>query len=311
MKKNKKSAVARRELSYDIGDTGKVYRKRSQITCPQDLRYPVCPFSVSDLTRWDGNWIRHVNYQHIAVEMVLDGAIKFIDGAREITVGAGEVFVIVPHSNVKIVNAAPGEARRKLAVLISGNAPGVICQSLGFLGDEWLRLREPREIERLIREIGEMIARKDMGRASDLAYSLLRCLAEEKRAGAHHEIPSEFQELIHFIDNRIASPLTVEDMAAFLNCSVSTLQRRFKKYYSVSPQSFLCNQRLELARSLLATTPVPVKEVAFQCGFCSHRYFGQAFRKRFCISPSQYRKKCGIKEDVENSALSGNTADRE
>lgn len=45
-----------------------------------------------------------------------------------------------------------------------------------------------------------------------------------------------------------------------------------------------------LAEQLLATTNLPVSEVARVSGYADHAYFSQQFRQRTCASPSSFRK---------------------
>ena len=52
---------------------------------------------------------------------------------------------------------------------------------------------------------------------------------------------------------------------------------------------YLLNLRLNHAAKLLATTDMPIMEVAIACGFEDSNYFSRAFNKNFHISPRAYR----------------------
>ena len=86
-------------------------------------------FSKTD-PPWRNRW-SFIMYQ-IALELILEGAIEYSEDGKKTIATAGTLFIIVPHSNVKIVNANNNQIRRKLELLICGNAPGCIIQTLGL-----------------------------------------------------------------------------------------------------------------------------------------------------------------------------------
>jgi AraC-like DNA-binding protein len=45
-----------------------------------------------------------------------------------------------------------------------------------------------------------------------------------------------------------------------------------------------------MAQKLLRKTSIPIKEIAYECGFTSVVYFNQRFKKLSGMSPGQYRK---------------------
>ena len=57
----------------------------------------------------------------------------------------------------------------------------------------------------------------------------------------------------------------------------------------VSPQEFLMNFRMERARGLLRYTDRPVGEIAEEVGYADSMSFSKAFKKRFHLTPSEFR----------------------
>lgn len=68
------------------------------------------------------------------------------------------------------------------------------------------------------------------------------------------------------------------------------VSRETRKYTGVSPSEYVLNLKLTRATDMLSSIGKPVTEVAFECGFENLSYFHRCFRKRFGISPLQYRK---------------------
>ena len=57
----------------------------------------------------------------------------------------------------------------------------------------------------------------------------------------------------------------------------------------ITPNDFLRSVRLKRAAQLLATTTLPITEVAMQTGFNTPRYFSTHFKNMFGVLPSEYR----------------------
>ena len=58
----------------------------------------------------------------------------------------------------------------------------------------------------------------------------------------------------------------------------------------ITPNNYLLNIRLSAAKTLLATTTMPLSEVAEKCGFHSQAYFSDCFLRHFHMSPRHFRE---------------------
>ncbi len=96
---------------------------------------------------------------------------------------------------------------------------------------------------------------------------------------------------------RIAELLTqaeedssVESIAKLCGLSTRQIRRVIQKEFGVSPIEFILTRRLLLAKQLLTDTSLPIIDIAFASGFSSLRRFNDAFKKRYRIPPSHFRK---------------------
>lgn len=89
---------------------------------------------------------------------------------------------------------------------------------------------------------------------------------------------------------RLREPLTLDDLAAHAQMSVRTFTRRFRAEVGTSPNQWLTLQRVDLARSLLETTDLPVETVAHEAGFGSAALLRQHMRAHIGVSPQAYRR---------------------
>lgn len=94
-----------------------------------------------------------------------------------------------------------------------------------------------------------------------------------------------------YVDDNIANPeANVDDMAASVAVSRSTLNRRMKSKMGISPAQLLIEARLQRAHALLASAQTfDIAELAEKCGYSDTQYFQRSFRKRFGHLPSEYK----------------------
>ena len=103
------------------------------------------------------------------------------------------------------------------------------------------------------------------------------------------------QSVVEFVEQHIDnSDLSVAELAAKLNVSKSGLNRKLKSLLGVAPKEFINKARMNRAVALLHHSDLPVKEIAYRCGFSDQNYFGKCFRAAMGVSPSEYRQKNGL-----------------
>jgi len=74
-----------------------------------------------------------------------------------------------------------------------------------------------------------------------------------------------------------------------LRMSKSSCSRNMKKLTGLTPTLFIREIRLQKALELLATTSLPIKEVAYSTGFGDPAFFSKVFKERFQMTPSDVR----------------------
>ena len=92
-----------------------------------------------------------------------------------------------------------------------------------------------------------------------------------------------------FLASCYAEPIRVATVARVAHLSPYHFQRMFKLAFHQTPMQFLQEQRLNAARRLLLTTQEDVTAICFAVGFESLGSFSWLFRKRFGLSPKQFR----------------------
>lgn len=85
---------------------------------------------------------------------------------------------------------------------------------------------------------------------------------------------------------------TVAEMSAVAELSQVRFHKLFKKETGKSPKVYLKDLRLELARKLLETGFTQIKQIVHQTGVTNDSHFTRDFKRKYGISPTEYRKQC-------------------
>ena len=128
---------------------------------------------------------------------------------------------------------------------------------------------------------------------------LLRALkkrsdSREKLAAADYDLKNtRFNKIETFFHEHYAEPITEEDLARELAVSRRQTSRIMRKHCGKSFQEKLEDIRMHYALRYLLQTELPVETVAQKLGYSTPSGFFVAFKKRFSMTPTQYRQKGG------------------
>ena len=98
------------------------------------------------------------------------------------------------------------------------------------------------------------------------------------------------QRVQALIESSLDRELCVNEMARFVDLSVSHLQHLFKKEMGQSPAHYMQSLRLERARELLESTSLSIKEIMIRIGTKDRSNFERRFKQVYKLTPVQYRK---------------------
>ena len=90
----------------------------------------------------------------------------------------------------------------------------------------------------------------------------------------------------------------VKKLASLIGLSPSQTLKKVRSETGKSVNQYIRELRLSKAASLLKETDITIAEIAYKVGFSSQSYFNKVFRKRYGITPGEY--KAQIENDPEN-----------
>lgn len=115
----------------------------------------------------------------------------------------------------------------------------------------------------------------------DHAYS-------QSNTGIHQdEVIVEAQD---WLRQHYAEDVRLSELAALMDVSTRTFNRRFKQAAGITASEYLLQQRVNSGKDLLRTTNLSIQEVAARSGFHDSSYFCARFKDSLGQTPLSYRR---------------------
>lgn len=97
--------------------------------------------------------------------------------------------------------------------------------------------------------------------------------------------------ILKYVENHYMDKITIEDIADEVGLSQSHFMKYFKNTMGTSFIEYLNEYRLTMASRLLISSESSILDIAAEVGYENLSYFNRTFKKRFEMTPREYRKK--------------------
>jgi AraC-like DNA-binding protein len=101
--------------------------------------------------------------------------------------------------------------------------------------------------------------------------------------------PGLMEQTIRWLEDHIAEPVRLDDIAAAMNRSKSTISHRIKQHSGLSFKQFCILKRIQRFERIVSTEPhISVHEAAARVGYDDPCYFSRIYKKVRLTVPSQF-----------------------
>ena len=195
---------------------------------------------------------------------------------------------IISHIPVIILTAKQNDDTKTNAITAGANA----------------YITKPFSSEHLMARIHQLLEEQRIFQRKMVVYNTV----ENKQAANNDEYEQhlvkkdvEFVHKIHEIieQNLNANDFNIDTIAETIGLSRSAFFRKLRSLTGLAPVDLVKEVRLSKAAGLIETTDNNITEIAYSVGFHDAGYFGKCFRKKYGMTPKEYRRersKEGIKE---------------
>ena len=238
--------------------------------------------------------------EEFIIHFVFSGKGFYSINGNTYPLSAGQMFVIYPGVSVTYGSDAT-DPWHYAWIGFNGIRADSILRQCGF-SPKKLILPSPLQPEIIMDCIDNILDCKALTFADDLrreAWMLMlfsrlidnRTMLRHKHSPESHNYGSNvYMELaVEHIKIYYKDGINVSDIAGHIGISRAYLNHVFQKELGISIQKFLIDYRMHKAANLLVSTNDTIKEISRAVGYEDQLAFSKAFKKKFEMSPKNYR----------------------
>lgn len=285
------------------------YTDSTIFRCLENLRETSLDLSLIHTGREEcerGHTYTGIREEYI-IHFILSGTGTYSAGGTTWHLSQGQMFLIYPGETISY-RADKTNPWTYAWIGFNGSRVSSILKHCGF-SHNTLVLPSPGE-RQFMEYIELMLIHKTLTICNDLrreAYLLLlfsslidhhSSLSHKGNTREYDYSTSVYVELaIDYIKSMYKTGINVSDIADKIGISRAYLNAAFHKELDMSISKFLMDFRMHRAANLLVSTNKSIKEISYQVGYSDQLAFSKAFKKKFEMSPRNYRNH---KEVIDN-----------
>lgn len=142
--------------------------------------------------------------------------------------------------------------------------------------------------EKIVGELGLPGIRQEII-LTGLALQTIGLLMRDGRPVVDHEAPDWLIAAREIAHERFAKGVGLPEVAREVGVHPAHLSRAFRTVFGVPFSDYLIQLRLTYARDALRNSNAKIAQIAADSGFSDHAHLTRAFRRRYEVSPSEFR----------------------
>jgi len=99
----------------------------------------------------------------------------------------------------------------------------------------------------------------------------------------------KLRSIEEYIDGHLEQNLSIEELASHVGISPSYFARSFRSSAGLTPHAYVMRRRLLRAEELLASTELPLTDIALETGFADQSHFSRRFHEMTGMPPRTFR----------------------
>lgn len=248
--------------------------------------------------------------EEIIIIKMLSGSITLIQQGRHIELQKMDVCVIPARCIHYFENNGPCElyyATASESMIISNNGVSIdyLNSMFGVDGPVVVRVKADTELgERMnsvILEMGELLEKKPPAYelfSISLIYKFFALIFSSVdqiqivELNTDERYSNSIHTLIKYINENYWRSITIKELCDKGAVSRTRCFQLFMQNLGCTPLEYVHDVRLKNASNLLSITSMSISDISQQCGFTDQSHLTKLFKKRFGVTPLQYRKNC-------------------
>lgn len=250
----------------------------------------LCATMLFEMHSLHGTHFRRIDSRIFSIEYVREGRLYVRQNSRGYLLEPGDLFLMLPENRNEYL-VGRGDYCVKSSIAISGLLLSSFLETSGLISKSVLEKVDATRMVELLAQFKELGSAEGAGGAlenSRLTYQLLHFLCHPERVSVASD---RILVVLEYMKQNFCRPLNIAQLSKIFGYSSPHLMRSFRNAYGISPYQMLMRLRMKHASSLLLDEPgLSIKEIAIRVGYARPLNFSSEFRRRYGMSPLQYRR---------------------
>lgn len=241
---------------------------------------------------------KNVLHKHEAAEILFikDGTANFVLNGQTFVVNRGDLLLINSNMEHGILSNVDNHIKGYSLTISKLHLDGLPKGSIIPLEESpLLKVQEHHiTLNKYIEDIHEEYQNNELG-SDEIISSLLKTLIIKilrimysTNSGQNTSISDKVKKYIIENFNR---DISLTELANVVFVNPYHLAHTFKDETGISPIQYLITHRIEVAKTMLLSTNLSIREIASNVGYPNANYFNLLFKKFTGYSPGKFRKK--------------------
>ena len=248
--------------------------------------------TIAGISYPDASYHIHRPKSHVmTIEYIIEGTGTVVFNGKEFHPEKGDVYIL-PQGFDHLYYSDPSNPWKKIWINVAGPLVDAIVSSYGIKNINLIKESGTLTyFERIVAICSDIFSKSEINeRAAIIFHELIAELSRlvTESSSKHSD---EVTVMKDYIDSHISENVSSEKLASLIYKSKSQAIRIFKNEMNTTPYDYLLERRFAQAKSLLQSTNLLVKEIAFRCGFTDEHYFSDIFKRKCGTTPREYRNR--------------------
>lgn len=244
----------------------------------------------------------------LVFSVITSGNACEIIGGQHVEHGAGSVNMgIMSRNNEHILQLAANSRFEKISIMMSESDFKMYNERYPIIFSRYVKHFESAKpyVGVVIDTSGKILeAARDLqnsvfSRSINPYYVeglIVECLVNYYYEQFHQPLPDNYTicrkifKARDLLTENFKNPPTLRELAAEVGTNECTLKKVFKQMFSMTAFDYLNDLRMNKAARYLADNTLQINEIANELGFSSQSHFCTAFRKKYGVTPKEYRE---------------------
>ena len=266
------------------------------------------PLRITQAESADGFPVHELHtHEFTELTIVYSGTATHVTCGGNYPLKAGDTFLIergrshgyLDQNHFKIINILFNELRMPLPLWDFGNTPFAQRIFKPHRSEQLLMTLSQERLE-VVKHLADTIERERLEHHSSFRFRVVALFiellvelernyqdAEQGQKADFYAVPN----VLEYMERNYMKGIDIERLPPRFNMSRRSFFRLFRRSTGDTPYQYLMRIRLRDVQELLVKTNFPLEEIAQRCGFPSAPNMAYHFRRRFNVSPMQFRKK--------------------